>query len=36
MKKSIFLTALAVVAAVSTGCDKERQTRTILRNYGLR
>ena len=28
MKKSIFLTALAVVAAVSTGCDKERQTPT--------
>lgn len=28
MKKSIFLAALAVVAAVSTGCDKERQTPT--------
>lgn len=26
MKKSIFLAALAVVAAVSAGCDKERFT----------
>lgn len=28
MKKSIFLAALAVVVAVCTGCDKERQTPT--------
>lgn len=28
MKKSLFVAALAVVAAVCTGCDKERQTPT--------